>query len=107
MYPITRAPSPTKTIAEFDPAISVAVIVDVPELPVATPTAVGEADTVRSEVADVCWVKPRKARLPWSELPLLASDNIVGFVPEIVICRETSQADHTEKRGDPFIVNST
>ena len=42
------APVADNEIAELNPPTPVAVIVDVPELPVATLTAVGEADTVKS-----------------------------------------------------------
>ena len=55
------APEADNEIAELNPPIAVVVIVDVPELPVATLTAVGEADTVKSGVVDVCRVMPRKA----------------------------------------------
>jgi hypothetical protein len=42
------APEAENEIAELNPPIAVVVIVEVPELPVATLTAVGEADTVKS-----------------------------------------------------------
>jgi hypothetical protein len=41
------APEADYEIAELNPPTLVVVIVDVPELPVATLTAVGEADTVK------------------------------------------------------------
>jgi hypothetical protein len=41
------APEAASEIAELNPPVLVVVIVDVPELPVATLTAVGEADTVK------------------------------------------------------------
>jgi len=53
------APDADIEIAELNPPIAVVVIVDVPELPVATLTPVGEADTVKSGVTDVCCVIPR------------------------------------------------
>ena len=56
------APEADNEIVELNPPIAVVVIVEVPELPVATLTAVGEADTVKSGVVDVCWVMLRKAR---------------------------------------------
>jgi hypothetical protein len=56
------APEADNEIAELNPPVAVVVIVEVPELPVATLTAVGDADTVKFGVLDVCWVIPRKAR---------------------------------------------
>jgi len=56
------APEADNEIVELNPPIAVVVIVEVPELPVATLTAVGEADTIKSGVVDVCWVMLRKAR---------------------------------------------
>ena len=56
------APEADNEIAELNPPMLVVVIVDVPEVPVATLTAVGEADTVKSAAVDVCWVMPRKDR---------------------------------------------
>jgi hypothetical protein len=87
------APEADKEIAELNPPMLVVVIVDMPELPVATLTAVGDADTVKSEVLDTCWVMPRNAR------PVLAPGNTVSFVPDKVICRvvlldDQAAADH-------------
>ena len=45
------APEADNEIAELNPPMLVVVIVDVPELLVATLTAVGEADTVKSLIA--------------------------------------------------------
>jgi hypothetical protein len=42
------APDADNEIAELNPPMLVVVIVDVPELPVATLTAVGDANTVKS-----------------------------------------------------------
>jgi hypothetical protein len=56
------APEADSETAELNPPIAVVVIVEVPEWPVATLTAVGEADTVKFGVPDVCWVIPRKAK---------------------------------------------
>jgi hypothetical protein len=96
------APVADNEIAELNPPMLVVVIVDVPELPVATLTAVGEADTVKSGVGDVCWVTPRKARTEEAleEVPLPVPSSIVNCVPDIVICRVVLlvgqlAADHT------------
>jgi hypothetical protein len=82
------APVDDNEIAELNPPMLVVVIVDVPELPVATLTAVGEADTVKFGVVDVCWVMPRKARMEAvEELPVPVPSSTVKCVPDSVICR--------------------
>jgi hypothetical protein len=59
------APEADNEIAELNPPMLVVVIVDVPEPLVATLTAFGEADTLKSGVGgvDVCWVRPRKLKI--------------------------------------------
>ena len=56
------APEADNEIAELNPPVTVVVIVELPELPGATLTAAGEANTVKFEVLDVCCVRPRKDR---------------------------------------------
>ena len=80
------APEADNEIAELNPPMLVVVIVDVPELPVATLTAVGEADTVKS--LDVGWVIPRKAKKEaLEEVPVPVPSSTVSCVPDSVICR--------------------
>src|SRR6266853_1158627 len=82
------APGADNEIAELNPPMLVVVIVDVPELPVTTLTAVGEADIVKSGVGDVCWVMPRKARREAVEEVLVpVPSSTVKCVPDSVICR--------------------
>ena len=80
------APEADKEIAELNPPMLVVVIVEVPEPPVATLTAVGEANTVKFGVVDVCWVMPRKVKMEAYADPLLAPSSTVKCVPAMVIC---------------------
>src|SRR5262249_17693646 len=81
------APEADKEIAELNPPTAVVLIVELPELPVATLTAVGEAATVKFGVLDVCCVRPRKDTYePLEEVPPVPS-NTVKRVPDSVICR--------------------
>ena len=80
------APEADKEIAELNPPMLVVVIVDVPELPVATLTAVGDADTVKFGGVDVCWVMARKVKKELYTDPLLAPSSTVKCVPDMVIC---------------------
>ena len=82
------APEADNEIAELNPPTLAVVIVDVPVLPVATLTALGEADTVKFGVVNACWVIPRKDRKEApEELPVPVPTSTVSCVPDSVICR--------------------
>jgi hypothetical protein len=81
-------PEADNVTAELNPAIAAVVIVDVPKLPCATLTVVGDADMVKSGVVDdVCCVIPRNASVVLSAEPLLAPTKTIRCVPVMVICR--------------------
>ena len=81
------APEADNEIAALNPPTAVVVIVELPELPVATFTAVGEADTVKFGVLDVCCVRPRKdSKEALEEVPPVPNST-VKCVPASVICR--------------------